>query len=754
VFTLWMMCQSHWVTQATAEATERLFSPSKLLPSLVSGILCGIVIIVAAASQAAFIFTGPLDVHLPVGIGISLFGSAVVALIIALRSGVPGMIGATQEVPLASLAIIAMAVAQSAAVSGGDHEVLVTVVTAIGATTLLAGIAFYVMGRFRLGRLIRFIPFPVIAGFLAGTGWLIVRGSIGVIAGDAGVISELETLNQPHVLLKLGLAVAFIALISFLSQRTHSSIALSTTVIAATILFHVAAFLTQTPFAQLRETGWVIDLLGDRPSLWPPLELADFEFVLWPAIAGQWLTIATLIALSSLAVLMHSSGLELALHRDIDLDKELRVAGTANVISGLGGGTVGFQALGLTLLGHRLGGLDRLVGVIVALLCVLFLTVGATFLTFVPKPLFGALLLWVGATLILDWLILTFRRVTAAEYGIICAILLIIVFVGLLPGILFGVIAGLFLFVVDYSKIDVVKNALSGADFHSNVDRSADRRQFLEKHGAAILIYRLQGFLFFGTADRFRAQLVQRLSSPAGQGVRHLVIDFWRVTGVDTSAVVSFRKLAHFTRQREVVIVLTGLNAEVRRAFERSGLSPDQDRWLVSFPDLDRGVEWCEDQLLATVNNGVEGVKYAIVDELAQLVNDRKLAAQLVDYLKRIEFEPSAVMIAQDSPSEEMYFIESGQATVDLKGPGDTHIRLKTLGPGAIVGEIAFYLGVTRTASVVARSRVVAWLFSRQTLERMQKDAPDLAVAFHNGMATMLASRLSSTNRLVQFLMD
>ena len=498
----------------------------------------------------------------------------------------------------------------------------------------------------------------------------------------------------------------------------------------------------------------MIDLLGDRPSLWPPLELADFAFIHWPAIAGQWLNIASLIALSSLAVLMHSSGLELALHRDIDLDKELKVAGSANVLAGLGGGTTGFQALGLTLLGHRLGGLDRLVGIIVAVLCAIFLTVGATFLTFVPKPLFGALLLWVGASLILDWLILTFRRVTTAEYGIICAILLIIVFVGLLPGILFGVIAGLLLFVVDYSKVEVVKNALTGAEFHSNVDRSEERRQFLEKHGGAILIYRLQGFVFFGTADRFRAQVVERLRAEADSPVRYLVIDFWRVSGIDTSAVVSFRKLAHFARQRAVAIVLTGLNAETGVALERSGLGPEADRSLLVFADLDRGVEWCEDQLLARLDNGGEGTKYSIADELAQLVDDRELAAKLARYLERTEFEPFATMIEQGSPSEEMYFIESGQATVELSGPGDAHIRLKTLGPGAIVGEIAFYLGGARTASVVARSKVVAWLFSRTSLARMQKDAPDVAVAFHKGMASMLAARLSSTNRLVQFLMN
>ncbi|MDP9138142.1 MAG: SulP family inorganic anion transporter, partial [Pseudomonadota bacterium] len=154
------------MTLPIAQPAERLFSPSNLLPSLVSGMLCGIVIIVQATSQAAFIFTGPLEVHLPAGIGMALFASAVVAAVIALRSSVPGMIGTTQEVPLASLAIIAAAVSQSLAGQAGEHEILATVIAAIGLSSLLAGVSFYLLGHFRLGALIRFIPFPVIAGFL------------------------------------------------------------------------------------------------------------------------------------------------------------------------------------------------------------------------------------------------------------------------------------------------------------------------------------------------------------------------------------------------------------------------------------------------------------------------------------------------------------------------------------------------------------------------------------------------------------
>ena len=250
---------------------------------------------------------------------------------------------------------------------------------------------------------------------------------------------------------------------------------------------------------------------------------------------------------------------------------------------------------------------------------------------------------------------------TAAEYAVICLILLIIISVGLLPGILFGLVAGLVLFVVDYSKVDIVKNALTGADFHSNVDRSEERRQFLEKHGKSILIYRLQGFVFLEPPTACASRSSKRLNTPGEVKATHLIIDFWRVTGLDTSAVVSFQKLAHFARVRGVAMILTGSNELSQETFLRSGLQSGDFGHVIMFADLDRGIEWCEDQLLATIQpEGREPANYSVNEQLAQVIQDKKLAVKLAKHLERTEFEPDAVMISQDSPSEEMYFIEFG----------------------------------------------------------------------------------------------
>jgi SulP family sulfate permease len=101
-----------------------------------------------------------------------------------------------------------------------------------------------------------------------------------------------------------------------------------------------------------------------------------------------------------------------------------------------------------------------------------------------------------------------------------------------------------------------------------------------------------------------------------------------------------------------------------------------------------------------------------------------------------------------------MYFIGSGRGAVRIKGTGNIAVRVATVGPGAIVGEVAFYADKPRNASVVAESPMTAWRFSRASLVQLQKEMPDLAVRFHAGIAAMMAARLTSTNRLVGFLAD
>jgi SulP family sulfate permease len=101
-----------------------------------------------------------------------------------------------------------------------------------------------------------------------------------------------------------------------------------------------------------------------------------------------------------------------------------------------------------------------------------------------------------------------------------------------------------------------------------------------------------------------------------------------------------------------------------------------------------------------------------------------------------------------------MYFIESGKLSVHLNKSDGGRLRLKTLGPGTIVGELAFYLHTRRSASVICDTPASVWRFSHDDLKRMSEEAPDLAALFHRRMAVLLSERLAATNRLVQVLLD
>src|SRR5918999_5898043 len=150
---------------------------------------------VLAIAFATFVFgSSALVIHLPDGIGLYL-GAAVLTLgFLAWRAGPRGVVGSVQDAAAAVLSIVASAVAAKAAQlahvaqqSGlQDYEgpdIFLTVIAATLLVTVLCGVLFFVIGRFRLGGVIRVVPYPVVGGFLAGTGWLLFKGGINAATG-------------------------------------------------------------------------------------------------------------------------------------------------------------------------------------------------------------------------------------------------------------------------------------------------------------------------------------------------------------------------------------------------------------------------------------------------------------------------------------------------------------------------------------------------------------------------------------------
>ena len=721
--------------------------------SIAVGLVCGLLSIVQSIGYGTLLFSAlpaPLSAN---GVGMALFASAVLAALVPFISSTRGMVAAAQSIPVAALAGIAGAIAANVA-PGNDRAVLATIVAAVALTSLTIGAGSWLLGFFHLSRFIRFIPFPVVGGFLAGSGWLVLVGGIDAIAGAHFINAPFRLLAEPAMFGRMAAAVGLIAAVALVERlSTGWRLALPAIIAAALVLFNLVVWLAAIPHATLRAEHWLMALPDDH-ALWPPLSPADLALVDWRAIADRTLSLATVPVLAVIATLMNATGIELEVRRDLDLDRELRAAGIGNLVAGAGGGIPGFQSLSGTILASRLGATNAIVGVTVAACCAAAAAFGPQILALVPTPLLGGVLLWIGGGLLHQWLIRAHARLARAEYAVVLLIFAIIAFVGFAWGILVGLFAAAVLFAVDYGRVDIVRYTLTGRDYQSGAVSSDERLAILRTNGEAILLIRLQGYLFFGTAERLRKRIQERLANAGEAGIRFLVIDFDRVTGLDSSAVLSFIRLSQTAAPAGFVLVLTGMSDAVRQAMLRGGLEHGDGGPVRIAPSFDHGVEWCEDALLAEVAPKLATTASRPArDILMGVVGDAASAEALMPYCERVEIAAGDVLIAQGRPSDDIFFIEAGRAAVELAN-GDHTVRLATLTHGAIVGEIAFYLSVPRSASVTAESTLVAWRFSRANLDRLHASAPEVAARFHQGIVAMLAERLTRTNRLIQLLAD
>jgi SulP family sulfate permease len=716
-----------------------------------AGIVCGFLALIQSAGFGLLLLGGGDHAFAPVVVGMALFATAVATIAAVLTGSFPGTIAIAQTVPIAALAAGVTPILAATGGATGAEGAAATLVAFVALGSLAFGLTALALGAGRGGRFIRFIPYPVMAGFLGGCGLLIMRGGLGVTIGQRLDAHDLALLGVPSVQLRLAAALALVAAIVLLTRRRPVSTVLPAVAAAGWAAYLVFAALAGLDPPAARAEGWLMNFA--RGGSRPPVPLADLALIDWRALAAALPVLPVVVGLSVITVAMNVSTLEMASRADIDLDRELRSVGVQNLLAGAGGGLPAFHSVPLTLLVRRFRTPGVAAGLIVAAACVAAIASGDAFLAHVPTPILGAMVLWVGLSLAIDWLVRSYGRLPFREYLVVLLIVAVIVTGGLGAGLVVGLVAAAVLFAVEYGRVEIVRHVVSGRDLQSGIAASEQRRRALGATGDAILVVRLQGFLFFGTADGMRRRIQDRIAA-AATPVRHLVIDFGRVSGLDSSAAISFVRLAQASGPETFTLVCCAMSPEVRGRLARAGFGAGTEA-AIRFPDdLDHGLEWSEDALLAeTAPDVIGGRPVPITETLATVTGDAALAARLMPYLDRLDLAAGTDLIVQGAAARDVYFIESGRAAVILAA-GNERVRLATVGPGAIVGEMAFYLAEARSASVRAEVPVVAWRLSAASLARLETDLPEALIGFHRGMAALLAGRLSGANRLVRLMSD
>ncbi len=737
------------------QSTER-----QVLPIISAGVVIGLLQLFMALSFAALIFSGALSAYIAEGIGLAIMGTIVAGVIIAVFTSLPGTVGGSQGVPAAITGVMAASIAGSVASSGGSGvESFITVAAAIAVTTLLTGLFFWGLGRFQLGGLVRFLPYPVVGGFLAGTGWLLVTGALGMMVDLPSGLGRFPLLFQADALMRWlpGVLLALAMLLA--TRRSDHFLILPAFMIGALLLFFAAARLSGISPAELGAQGWLLGPFPEGGVLWRPLTPAALAQVNWGAILAQTANIIAIMAVSAVSLLLNAGGLELATNRDLEVNHELQVAGVANLAAGLGAGLVGYKQLSLSTLHFKLGGSSRLSGVIAAGVCAVVLIAGGSALAYFPKMVVGALLLLLGFNFLFDWVIAGLFRLPKIDYAIVLVILVVTIIAGFLEAVALGLLLAVILFVVSYSRVDVVRHELSGGSYQSRVTRPRVHGQALAALGERLYILQLQGFIFFGTANNLLNQLRARIQDPQQEKPQAIVLDFQRVTGLDSTAMLSFTRMKQMAENEEITLAITSPNARVLSQLEQGGLA-DEGETVRFFESLDQGVEVCENQLLAWAQIDKDEAPSSLVNQLQEILaagadaaaGEHAVLQDLLQHMTLVEVEAEQLLMAEGQEANDVYFVDSGLVTAQICRPGQAPIRLETSGTGSVIGEIGFYLGQARTADVIADTPGRVYRLSTADLQKLEETNPEAASLLHQIIVHLLADRVIRLTNAVKAL--
>jgi len=729
---------------------------ARILNSLSIGLAVGILSVVNELSFASLIFAGSLSGQAIRATALPLFGGLAVGLVVACLSNFRASVSIPQDTPTAILAPTAAAMA--VALAGSDPDTaFATVAAAMGLSTLVTAAVFLLLGRFRLGDLVRFMPYPVIGGFLAGTGWLLLSGSFGIMTGAALRLDLLDQLLTRGALLKWIPGAAMALVLFFGLRRFRNFLVLPGVLAGSLVLFFLVLHLSGMGLDGARALGLLLKTGGEAPG-WPAFGPRDLALVRWDVILSQAGPLLTIPLLASISLLLNASGVELGSRRDMDLNRELVVNGLGNIVGGLGCSHAGYTTLSLSLFGATTGAYSRLVGLTSAAVCAGVLFLGAGLVESSPRFLLGGLVFFLGLATLWDWLVDGWRRMPLTDYLLVLGILLVIVHFGFLTGVGVGLAAAIALFVISYSRISVVRGQSDGARLRSTVERPLPHERLLQAHGGRIAVFRLQGFLFFGTANALLSRLTARMRDEA-HPLLCILLDFRQVHGFDVSALNSFHRLAQVARTRNVHLVLAAAPARFQEQIRRTA-GPDAEVFQMR-EDLDRGLEWCEDRLLEQelremekrrAQGGQDDFFLSVVDDLMLHLEQKELFEEISErlgpWLEERRLEPGRVFVAQGRPLEGLFLLLRGTAREYAEREGGESVRLRTMGPGTTAGELGVTQGRLSPSSVAAVSECLVGFLPAEKLQRLEQENPELALALHKLLGALLEQRLLARTAL------
>ncbi len=487
------------------------------------------------------------------GAAAGLYGAIGLGIFAALFGGTNTQIsGPTGPMTVVSATTIALLIAQKGSLESALPAILLCFV--------LTGAFMILMGILKLGQYIKYIPYPVVSGFMTGIGVIIIMLQLFPMLG----YESPKTI--PQILVNIG---------DPLRDIHYPSLGLTVLTMIIVYLFpKVSKTIPSTLVALISVTvlAWGLSMdvtiIGTIPSGLPNLHfdlftaISDFNLILMPAV-----TLAALGAIDSLLTSVVADNVTKTSHES---NKELVGQGIGNMVAGMIGGIPGAGATMRTLVNINSGGTTKMSGVIHGVFLLLVLLGLSSMAALIPIPVLSGILLTVGISIVDKKGLSHIGKITKTDAIVLIIVLILTVFVDLLQAVAAGMIISSIIFIKQMGDITQKASTTTSIESDEDAEYLHDRYHIDISIRPFVSIKTINGPLFFGNSEYF-----MQLSKKIPDAIKLLIIDMRHVPYIDQSGLYSLESIILSLEQNKVQVYLLNLQKQPHAMMKNILLIPN-----------------------------------------------------------------------------------------------------------------------------------------------------------------------------------
>ena len=608
------------------------------------------------------------------------------------------------------------------------------------------------LGLLRIGELIKYMPFPVVSGYLSGVGLIIVMSQLPKwMALPKGMnwwegLHAIELWQAPSLIVG-AVTVACMLLAPRISKQVPAVIV---GLLGGMASYWLLAFTAWPELRNLHGNPFIIGPLavggeGFLESLLDPFRsLSQSGMPHWTQVAFPAMTLAVLLSIDTLKTCVVLDAMTGSRHNS---NQELIGQGLGNLASSLIGGAPGAGTMGATLVNKASGGTTYLSGVFQGMWSLLAIVLLTSLIAWVPVSALAALLIVIGFKMI-DWHSLQLLRAkdTMIDFAVILIVVVVANTVSLIAASGVGVALAIMLFLREQIHTSTIRRKSLGDKVFSSRVRGQHEREVLAQTGSHTVIFELQGSLFFGTTDQLYTAIEPELSK-----AKFVVLDFMRVQSMDMTAGHMIERIRNMLSERHARLVLTRVperlpsGRDLRSYVDHIGLLSDNTAKI--FDEFDEALEWIEDETLSLAGHAHvshEGIPLGKF-EIFHGLNEQEIAA-LERCAQRHVYQAGDLVFGADSTGHELMLISRGEVKVSLPLANGKTIHLTTFSRGQFFGEMSFLDGRAHSADVYATRETELIAIDRKAFATVAAGDPVMSISVMRSVALAIADRLRHAN--------